>query len=294
MAKLSLIKNRIKSISSTLKITKTMDMMAKSQTAKMLVVEQGMRPYIQKLNRIVEELALADKEHLHELQIEKSKIKSVLLFVITSTRGLCGSYNSHVYDIAMERIKHHKDANREVLLHVIGKKGASYFSEHGIKVSRHYDRIDENVTFDDCETIVNRFMHDYVADNISRVEVIFTRYYTRVVHIPKIHGLIPIVNDDDEVEGGRKRKLNNYVVEPDRDEVLKEIVPLAIKTSLYFMIKNSFLSENAERAIAMRNATDNATKLLDDLRKKANKARQENITNELLDIIGGSESLKNQ
>lgn len=294
MAKLSLIKNRIKSIASTLKITKTMDMMAKSQTAKMLVVEQGMRPYIQKLNRIVEELSLADKEHLHELQIEKQKIKSILLFVVTSTRGLCGSYNSRVYDLATERIKHHQEYNREIILHVIGKKGETYFTEHGIKVARSYDRVDENVTFDDCETIVNRFMHDYVVDNISRVEVIFTRYYTRVVHIPKIHGLIPIVNDDDEVEGGRKRKLNHYVVEPDRNEVLKEIVPLAIKTSFYFMIKNSFLSENAERAVAMRNATDNATKLLDDLRREANKARQENITNELLDIIGGSETLKNQ
>lgn len=291
-AKLNVLKDRIKAISSTHKITKTMDMVARSRTAKMLVVDQGMRPYNQKLNRIVEELSISDIKHLHPLQTVKSEIGTVLIFIVTSTRGMCGSYNARVFDISIERIKHHERRGRKVELHVVGKKGEVYFEKQKIDIARKYPRIDEEATFDDCATVVQRFMHDYVVNKVSRVEVIYTRYYTRVVHIPKIKSLIPLVEDDEDIEGARKRDGSDYLIEPSREIILNYIVPLAIKTSFYFMITSSFLSENAERSIAMRNATENAERLLNDLRNEANRARQENITNELLDIIGGSEAIE--
>lgn len=291
MAKLNVLKNRIKAIGSTHKITKTMDMVARSRTAKMLSLDQGMRLYTQKLNRIVEELFLRDVDNLHPLQVVKPKIKTVALFVITSTRGLCGSYNTKVFEMTMERIKHHKEAGREVQLHVVGKKGETFFEKQGIKIERKYPRITEAITFEDVEGIVGRFMHDYLTDKVSRFEVIYTRYYTRVVHIPKIKGLIPIVEDDEDIEGARKKQGGEYIIEPSKDEILRQVVPLAIKTSFYSMLVTSFLSENAERAIAMRNATENADRLLDDLKQEANRARQESITDELLDIIGGSEAI---
>ena len=112
-----------------------------------------------------------------------------------------------------------------------------------------------------------------------------------MVHIPKIKSLIPMIPDEEDIEGRKIKKQLDYLIEPNIDDVLKEVVPLAIKTYFYFMITSSFLSENAERAIAMRNATDNAERLLEDLKNKANRARQEHITNELLDIIGGSEAI---
>ena len=265
--KLNVLKARIKAITGTHKITKTMDMISRSRTAKILSIEQGMRPYTQKLNRIIEELSHTDLDNLHPLLKKKKNIKNITLFVITSTRGLCGSYNTKILDEAMERIRHHH--------------------RHG----REYPRIDEESTFDDCAAVVQRFMHDYATDKSSRVEVIYMRYYTRVVHMPKIKSLIPMIPDEEDIEGHKSKKNLEYLIEPDRDSVLKEIVPLAIKTYFYFMIITSFLSENAERSIAMRNATDNAERLLSELKNKANRARQENITNELLDIIGGSEAI---
>ena len=289
--KLNVLKARIKAVTSTHKITKTMDMIARSKTAKILTIEQGMRPYTQKLNRIVEELSHSDMDHLHPLLSPKKTIKNIILFVITSSRGLCGSYNTKILDEAMERIRHHYRHGRTVELHVLGKKGEVYFEKQNIKISRKYPRIDEESTFDYCATVVQRFMHDYVVDNASRVEVIYTRYYTRVVHIPKIKSLIPMIPDEEDIEGRKIKKQLDYLIEPNIDDVLKEVVPLAIKTYFYFMITSSFLSENAERAIAMRNATDNAERLLEDLKNKANRARQEHITNELLDIIGGSEAI---
>ncbi|MDA0000044.1 ATP synthase F1 subunit gamma [Brachyspira hyodysenteriae] len=289
--KLNVLKARIKAVSSTHKITKTMDMIARFRTAKILTVEQGMRPFTQKLNRIVEDLSHSDMDHVHPLLAPKKKIKNIILFVVTSSRGLCGSYNTKIFDEAMERIRHHHRHGREVQLHVLGKKGEVYFEKQGIPIARKYPRIDEESTFDDCATVVQRFMHEYAVDNASRVEVIYTRYYTRVVHIPKIKSLIPMIPDEEDIEGHKIKKKLEYVIEPNVDDVLKEVVPMAIKTYFYFMLTSSFLSENAERAIAMRNATDNAERLLTDLKNKANRARQEHITNELLDIIGGSEAI---
>ena len=289
--KLNVLKARIKAITGTHKITKTMDMISRSKTAKILTVEQGMRPYTQKLNRIVEELSHTDIEHSHPLLEKKKNIKNIILFVITSTRGLCGSYNTKILDEAMERIRHHHRHGREVELHVLGKKGEAYFEKQKIPIARKYPRIDEESTFDDCAAVVQRFMYDYSTDKASRVEIIYTRYYTRVVHIPKIKSLIPMIPDEEDIEGHKNKKQPEYLIEPDRDSVLKEVVPLAVKTYFYFMLTTSFLSENAERSIAMRNATDNAERLLSELKNKANRARQENITNELLDIIGGSEAV---
>lgn len=289
--KLNVLKARIKAVTSTHKITKTMDMIARSRTAKILTVEQGMRPFTQKLNRIVEDLSHSDMDHVHPLLAPKQKIKNIILFVVTSSRGLCGSYNTKIFDEAMERIRHHHRHGREVQLHVLGKKGEVYFEKQGIPIARKYPRIDEESTYDDCATVVQRFMHEYAVDNASRVEVIYTRYYTRVVHIPKIKSLIPMIPDEEDIEGHKIKKTLEYVIEPNVEDVLKEVVPLAIKTYFYFMLTSSFLSENAERSIAMRNATDNAERLLTDLKNKANRARQEHITNELLDIIGGSEAL---
>lgn len=289
--KLNVLKARIKAVSSTHKITKTMDMIARSRTAKILTVEQGMRPFTQKLNRIVEDLSHSDMDHVHPLLAPKKKIKNIILFVVTSSRGLCGSYNTKIFDEAMERIRHHHRHGREVQLHVLGKKGEVYFEKQGIPIARKYPRIDEESTFDDCATVVQRFMHEYAVDNASRVEVIYTRYYTRVVHIPKIKSLIPMIPDEEDIEGHKIKKKLEYIIEPNIDDVLKEVVPMAIKTYFYFMLTSSFLSENAERAIAMRNATDNAERLITDLKNKANRARQEHITNELLDIIGGSEAI---
>ena len=289
--KLNVLKARIKAVTSTHKITKTMDMIARSRTAKILTIEQGMRPFTQKLNRIVEDLSHSDMDHVHTLLAPKKNIKNIILFVVTSTRGLCGSYNTKIFDEAMERIRHHHRHGREVQLHVLGKKGEAYFEKQRIPIARKYPRIDEESTFDDCATVVQRFMHEYAVDNASRVEVIYTRYYTRVVHIPKIKSLIPMIPDEEDIEGHKIKKKLDYVIEPNIEDVLKEVVPMAIKTYFYFMLTSSFLSENAERAIAMRNATDNAERLLTDLKNKANRARQEHITNELLDIIGGSEAL---
>lgn len=289
--KLNVLKARIKAITGTHKITKTMDMISRSRTVKILSIEQGMRPYTQKLNRIIEELSHTDLDNLHPLLKKKKNIKNITLFVITSTRGLCGSYNTKILDEAMERIRHHHRHGREVELHVLGKKGEAYFEKQKIPIARKYPRIDEESTFDDCAAVVQRFMHDYATDKSSRVEVIYMRYYTRVVHMPKIKSLIPMIPDEEDIEGHKSKKNLEYLIEPDRDSVLKEIVPLAIKTYFYFMIITSFLSENAERSIAMRNATDNAERLLSELKNKANRARQENITNELLDIIGGSEAI---
>ncbi|WP_157154011.1 ATP synthase F1 subunit gamma [Brachyspira murdochii] len=289
--KLNVLKARIKAVTSTHKITKTMDMIARSRTAKILTVEQGMRPFTQKLNRIVEDLSHSDMDHIHPLLAPKKKITNIILFVVTSSRGLCGSYNTKIFDEAMERIRHHHRHGREVQLHVLGKKGEAYFEKQGIQIARKYPRIDEESTFDDCATVVQRFMHEYAVDNTSRVEVIYTRYYTRVVHIPKIKSLIPMIPDEEDIEGHKIKKKLDYVIEPNIEDVLKEIVPMAIKTYFYFMLTSSFLSENAERSIAMRNATDNAERLITDLKNKANRARQEHITNELLDIIGGSEAI---
>lgn len=289
--KLNVLKARIKAISSTHKITKTMDMIARSRSAKILTLEQGMRPFTQKLNRIVEELSHSDMDHIHPLLAPKKKITNIILFVITSSRGLCGSYNTKIFDEAMERIRHHNRHGRKVELHILGKKGEVYFEKQDIQIARKYPRIDEESTFDDCSAVVQRLMHEYAADNASRVEVIYTRYYTRVVHIPKIKSLIPMIPDEEDIEGHKIKKKLDYIIEPNIEDVLKEVVPMAIRTYFYFMLTSSFLSENAERSIAMRNATDNAERLIADLKNKANMARQEHITNELLDIIGGCEAL---
>lgn len=295
MAKLKEIKSRIKAVKNTTQITRTMDMISRSRMAKLLSQDQGMRLYMQKLNRIVDNLYKGADEHgkykLHPLQIAKPKTEKVLIFVVTATRGLCGMYNTHILEAVKERIEHHEAYERQIDLHIIGKKGINYFENSKTPIGRAYPKIDENSTFEDCEAIIQRLMYEYISGKVDRVEVLYTRYYTRVAQLPKIKGLIPIVTDDEDVEGARRRATLDYVIEPDREQILNYIIPLSIKTSFYSMIMNSFLSENAQRAIAMRSATDNAMNLIGDLTMKANHKRQSNISNELLDIIGGSEAM---
>lgn len=295
MAKLKELKLRIKAVKNTSKITRTMEMISRSRAAKLLSKEQAMRPYMQKLNRVVDTLYLSsgDEENvLHPLQMPKSETKKVILFAITASRGLCGTYSAHIIDSVKDRLEHHYSYGREVLLHVIGKKGVSYFQANKIPIARTYPRIDENSTYEDCEAIMQRLMHQYIEGDVDRIEVVYTRYYTRVAQIPKIKGLIPIVEDDENIEGARKKQRIEYLIEPNRRTILGDIIPLAIKTSFYNMINNSFLSENAQRSIAMRSATDNAEKLVGKLSMEANRKRQEQITTELLDIIGGTEAAK--
>ncbi len=298
MAKFKEIKSRIKAVSNTTQITNTMDMIARSRMGKLLAKDQGMRLYTQKLNRIVDNLYKKvdsfSEEKLHPLQIAKPKVENVLIFAITASRGLCGTYNSHILQAIKERIEHHNFYERKIHLHIVGKKGINYFENAKVPIERTYPKIDDNVSYEDCEPIIQRLMHDYISGTVDRIEVMYTRYYTRVAQLPKIKGLIPIVTDDEDIEGARRRKNVDYLIEPNRDDVLNYIVPLAIKSSFYNMINSSFLSENAQRAISMRLATDNAKRLVKDLSMKANHARQSNISNELLDIIGGSEATREQ
>ncbi len=295
MAKLKEIKSRIKAVKNTTQITRTMDMISRSRMAKLLSQDQGMRLYMQKLNRIVDNLYKGADDYgkykLHPLQIAKPQTDRVLIFAVTASRGLCGTYNTHILEAIKERILHHEAYDRKIDLHIVGKKGINYFENSKTPIARTYPKIDESSTFEDCEAIIERIMHEYISGRVDRIEVLYTRYYTRVAQLPKIKGLIPIVTDDEDVEGARRRASLDYLIEPDRDEMLNYIIPLSIKTSFYSMIMNSFLSENAQRAIAMRSATDNATNLIDDLTMKANHTRQSNISNELLDIIGGSEAM---
>ena len=294
MANLKEVRTRIASVSSTQQITSAMKMVsaAKFRRAQNAII--GMRPYADQLSEIVDDIDTGGDvlTPYHAVR----PLRSVLLVVITSNKGLCGAFNSNVIKQANARIDHYRQQlPADGTLHVmsIGKKSSEMLGRRKDMTLSAYDDLLDGTTFDRVAELADSVMKQFEDKKIDLVEIVYNRFKNSLVQILSTEQWLPVVpKDSKDSKDLKDTKTNDYIYEPSKEEIVRSMVPLTLRSNFYRMILDSLASEHGARMNAMQKATDNATELLKDLRLTYNKARQAAITNEIIEIVSGSEALK--
>ena len=293
MANLKEVRTRIASVSSTQQITSAMKMVsaAKFRRAQNAIV--GMRPYARQLGDIVADIDTGDgvQTPYHEVR----KLENVLLVVVTSNKGLCGAFNSNVLKQAQARIDEYRahataEQPAKLAMITIGKRCTEYFGKRFDNIVGSYDSLLDNNTFDDIANLADSIMEQFCNKQYDRVEIIYNQFKNSLVQILSTEQFLPVVTKSGGDTG--KASNNDYIYEPSKEAILREMIPLMLRSQFYRVILDSLASEHGARMNAMQKATDNATELLKELRLSYNKARQAAITNEIIEIVSGSEALK--
>ena len=293
MANLKEVRTRIASVSSTQQITSAMKMVsaAKFRRAQNAIV--GMRPYAAQLGEIVSDLDNGDgiTTPYHAVR----PLRRVVLVVVTSNKGLCGAFNSNVIKQAQSRIAHYLQQlpqDGELCVSSIGKKSSELLARRkDIRLEVHDELLDAP-TFDAVAILVDKLMQDFAEKRIDRVEVVYNQFKNSLSQILSTEQLLPVESGKRKTETGKREGNNDYIYEPSKEEIMREMIPLTLRSHLYRVVLDSLASEHGARMNAMQKATDNATELLKELRLSYNKARQAAITNEIIEIVSGSEALK--
>lgn len=286
MANLKEIRNRITSIGSTMQITSAMKMVSAAKLKKAQDAITAMRPYSSKLTELLQNLSSTLDSDAGGAYSKQREISKVLIVVVTSNRGLCGGFNSSVIKKTISNIEANYEGVQVDLLN-IGKKGNDVLSKTYSVYETRNDIFDD-LTFDNVAQIAEKMMNLYVDGTYDKIEIIYNRFKNAATQIPQVEQFLPIKPVEGDVSTN-----SDYLFEPSKEEIVLELIPKSLKTQLYKSIRDSFAAEHGARMTAMHKATDNATELRDELLLQYNKARQAAITNEILEIVGGAEALKN-
>ena len=282
MPNLRELRSRIKSIESTSRVTKALQMIAAAKMKKAQDKVLEGRAYSEKLNSIIANVYESNPEVF--LTESESVSEKSLILLVTPDRGLCGALVSNILKEASKFIESLKEDNYEI--RVIGKKGTSFVS----KFNNEYEsfKVSDMPTFEEVSPITGNISKDINSDGFSKVFILYTEFISTAVQKPKIKQLLPIELDMNDSE----RSNNEFLYEPNLDKVSKALIPRYVETSIFNSILDSVASEHSARLVAMQNATDNANELKEDLTLDLNKARQQQVTSEILDIVGGALALE--
>ncbi|NLV20189.1 MAG: ATP synthase F1 subunit gamma [Bacteroidetes bacterium] len=293
MANLKAIRVRISSVKSTRQITSAMKMVsaAKLRRAQDKIVQ--LKPYVAKLQEILTGINQNPGENEAEnIYGRISEPEKILLVVITSNRGLCGAFNSTVIKETRRLISEkYNDQFRQgnLTLLPIGKKGYDYFRKLDINMLHQRNDIFNDLTFTNVVSVAENVMAGFAAGDYDRVEIIYNQFKNAAVQYITDETFLPVEaapSDDDTTIN------TDYIYEPTKTEIVKELIPKALKIQFYKAVLDSFVAEHGARMTAMHKATDNATTMIRDLTLQYNKARQASITNQILEVVSGAEALK--
>ena len=286
MANLKEIRNRISSIGSTMQITSAMKMVSAAKLKKAQDAITAMRPYSSKLTELLQNLSATLDSDAGGAYSKQRDLSKVLLVVVTSNRGLCGGFNSSVIKETVQNITaNYQDIHVDLL--TIGKKGNDILSKTYPVIDTRNNIYDE-LTFEKVAEVAVKIMHLYVDGTYDKIEIIYNRFKNAATQIPQVEQFLPIKPSEGDTNASA-----DYIFEPSKEKIVLELIPKSLKTQLYKAVRDSFAAEHGARMTAMHKATDNATELRDELLLTYNKARQAAITNEILEIVGGAEALKN-
>ena len=292
MANLKDLRTRINSVKSTRQITSAMKMVAAAKIRKAQNRIIQLRPYANKLHKLISILYnynnLTEEEGDNYSTVRDEK--KILIILITSNRGLCGSFNSVAIKNAINLADniYNSQINKEnVHFLAIGKKGADYLKRKKYNVVDTKNELFDSLDFQTIAPIAENIMKQFINKEYDKIELVYNQFKNAAVQNITTEQFLPVVINEEE-EG---KHLPLYIFEPDKERIIEELIPKSLKIQFYKAIIDSFVSENGARMTAMHKATDNATEMIRDLNLEYNKARQHAITKELLDIVGGAEAL---
>lgn len=279
------IRSKIASIKSTQKITSAMEKVAVS---KMRRAQQRMitgRPYAERIRQVIGHLAEANAEYKHAFMVERP-VKRVGYILVSTDRGLCGGLNFNLFKALMNNMKDLQKDGVEAEFCVIGKKGASFFRSYGGKVVAAITDLGEQPTMTDLIGSIKIMLDGFAEGRIDRLYVVSNKFVNTMTQQPTVEQLVPLAVDAG-LEGDRLGSWD-YIYEPDAQQLLDALIVRYIESQVYQAVVENSACEQAARMIAMKNATDNAGDLIDNLQLVYNKARQAAITQEISEIVGGA------
>lgn len=281
------LKRRIRSVESTQKITRAMEMIAASRIMRAQGRVRAARPYAEQILAVIKGLAVSNDVRGHPL-LQVREPKRVAVLVYTSDRGLAGAYNANVLKVAERTINEEEAQGRSVDLYVIGRKGKGYFSYRGRQAVRQWEGISDAPTIDSAGEIVDAVMLAYAAQELDRVWLVYTDFRSSLTQTPVRMELLPVKPEE---FGGGEAIAPEFIFEPSQAELLDRLIPRYVEAKAFHGLLESSASEHAARQRAMKSATDNAKTVAADLSRTMNAARQEQITTEIIEIVGGAEAL---
>ena len=295
MANLKEVRERIKSVKSTQQITKAMKMVSAAKLRRAQQAITQMRPYADKLNQMLKNILSNLEGSANTSFGEEREIKNAAIVVVTSNRGLAGAFNTNVIKAAAATIeKKYSDLAASGNLHIycIGKKGYDYFRKRydASIIVNDYVEIFSDLSFDNVAQVSKRLMASFEAGEYDAIDVSYGRFKNAGMQFPETAQFLPVAKLEKK-EGGKKIKAD-YIFEPNKVELLEHLVPSILQTTFQKFLLDTHASEHGARMTAMDKATENAEDLLKDLKISYNKARQEAITRELSEIVGGAAALE--
>ena len=286
MANLKEIRNRISSVGSTMQITSAMKMVSAAKLKRAQDAILQMRPYANKLTDLLVNLSSSlDSAEGGEFSTER-EIKNVLLIPITSNRGLCGGFNANIIKQTLSLINDFE--NQKISILSIGKKSSEYFKNNNYNINSTHDEVFNDLNYEGIAQISQQVMEMYLEEKFDKVILIYNQFKNAATQNVMSENYLPVESPHDE-----KSSIGDYIFEPNKKEIIEELIPKSLKTQLFKAVLDSHASEHGARMTAMHKATDNASELKKDLTLSYNKARQAAITAEILEIVGGAEALNN-
>jgi F-type H+-transporting ATPase subunit gamma len=292
------IRTRIRSVKSTQQITKAMKMVAAARLRKSEGRTQASRPYTDTLREVMGRLGAEageiDHPFLKHIVPKEPKEPDVMLLLMTSDKGLCGSFNTNILRAAAAFYSEQEAKGRKVRLICAGKKGADWARIEGHEITERHPSYTDKTTFADLSPITKVIESAYLKMEVAEVYLIYARFVNVVKNVPTIVRMLPIESlpEDEEGKSGEDGYRHEHALEPDPEELLMLLLPSYFRALLFQAALENFTSENGSRMVAMDNATSAAGDMIDELTLQYNKARQAGITLELLDIVGGAEALE--
>ena len=288
MASLREIKSQIHSVKSTQQITSAMQMVSTVKLQRAQRIIERFFPYQQKINELLMNFLNTEEESEKSKSVfeEKREVKKVAIVAFSANMSLCGGFNSNVIKEFIKTTEDYIHLGKEnLLIYPVGKKIGQAVKKMGFTPKGAYEDLANKPNYQDTVIIANELMYSFEKEKIDEVIVIYHHFKTKGTQILTRKTILPLSIEKHKVEESTHIK---YIVEPDKETILSELIPIVIRLTLYNALLESHTSEHAARSIAMQGATDNADDMLDDLSLLYNKSRQESITNELLDIIGAT------
>jgi F-type H+-transporting ATPase subunit gamma len=302
MANARALDKRRKSIRNIRKITRTMELIATARYKKAMERAHAVTAYTDRLSQIVSSLAAAGTEVEHPLLQPRENPQAARVLVLTSNRGLCGGYNASVLRAVLPRLNELKSSIGEVAVDVSGKRGINGLKFRGITTDQHYTHFEDQPAYDEVDKIASGYLEQYITGRIDRLDVAYTKFISTSRQIAMIETLLPLgsLADEDadqtgDSDGGHGFGGNRTQFEflPSAESILEEVVPTSFKAKLFKCFLDAAVSEQVARMIAMKGATESAGEMIKQLSMTYNRARQSQITGEIMEIIGGVEALKN-
>ena len=280
------IRNKIKSVQNTRKITKAMEMVAASKMRKAQERMRHARPYADKVRNIAAHLANANPEYRHPFLVRRDTIKAAGVILVTTDKGLCGGLNTNVLRLITQRMRELEKAGTKLQVTAIGNKGLGFMQRIGAKVVSQITQLGDAPHLDKMIGPVKLQLDAYAAGEVDAVYIAYTRFINTMKQEPVVEQLLPL--DPSKLQETSREYSWDYLYEPDAESVLNELLLRYVEAMVFQAVAENMASEQSARMVAMKSASDNAKKVIGDLQLSYNKARQAAITKELSEIVSGA------